>query len=81
MTYKIWSGREMTSEEELYSFCSSLGISIDYDRFAILSRQADGEARITVIGLVSRGKSTLINQLVGKGLCPVDARGETAAII
>ena len=81
MTYKIWSGREMTSEEELYSFCSSLGISIDYDRFAILSRQADGEARITVIGLVSRGKSTLINQLVGKELCPVDARGETAAII
>ena len=71
----------MASEEQFIDFCSSLGIAFDSDRFAVLSRRVTGDARITVIGLVSRGKSTLINQLAGVELCPVDARGETAAII
>ncbi len=71
----------MMKRNDFVEFCSELGLKFDVDRYSILSGRTSKEIRIAVIGLVSRGKSTLVNQLVGEALCPVDARGETAALI
>jgi GTPase SAR1 family protein len=37
--------------------------------------------RIAVLGVVKRGKSTLVNQLIGKTMSPVDMLPETAALL
>ncbi|MFM8794738.1 MAG: dynamin family protein [Acidimicrobiales bacterium] len=58
----------------------TLGISFDHRRLAALLDRADAQPSIAVLGLVNRGKSTLINELIGVQLCPVNDRGETVAV-
>jgi hypothetical protein len=52
---------------------------IDVEEYGALAARIDGPARVAVIGLVSRGKSTLVNQLIGIDLMPVSHKGETPA--
>ena len=62
--------------------CDHLRVPIDGARLTNLLRRLEREGvGIAIIGLVGRGKSTLVNQLVGANLCKVDATPETAAVV
>ena len=56
-------------------------VVVDPDSYRMLCSRQGAGFRVAVIGLVSRGKSTLVNRIVGIDLCPVDPRAETVANI
>ena len=59
-----------------------LGVSVDEETLRNSQRRLRrANASVAVIGLVGRGKSTFVNQLVGLDLCAVSARPETAAVV
>lgn len=75
----------MTTTHEVAAtaaLCGTLGLSSLADE---LKKTADRLGRtgvaVAVIGLVSRGKSTLVNQLVGEEISKVSATPETARLI
>lgn len=68
-------------EKDLRELRETLGLTFDVDLIANQFRRINAESSIAVIGLVSRGKSTLINEIVGIPICPVDARAETVATL
>jgi uncharacterized protein YjbI with pentapeptide repeats len=65
----------------LDQICSELGIAFDVDHYRALVARADSPPSVAILGLVSRGKSTLVNELIGMELCPVSAKGETVATV
>jgi len=65
--------------QALQQLSDELALGLDIATYESLSLRTSGSCRIAVMGLISRGKSTLVNQLVGLDLLPVSHRGETAA--
>jgi signal recognition particle receptor subunit beta len=64
---------------DVKEFCELVGISFNASLFASQLQLSETDGSIVVLGLTSRGKSTLVNELCGLSLCPVDARAETVA--
>lgn len=69
----------MNTFQALQQLSDQLALGLDITTYESLSLRSSGSCRIAVMGLVSRGKSTLVNQLIGLDLLPVSHRGETAA--
>ena len=66
----------------LTALCNALNLIAlrrDLATSAILSEVA--ARRVAVVGLVKRGKSTLVNSLVGDDLSPVNLLPETASVL
>jgi len=74
------AGKDVTlSEDRLVAVVEALGVPVDAERLLALERLSHSLPCVAVVGMISRGKSTLVNQLVGVEICPTDSRGETVA--
>lgn len=69
----------MGNADTLQWVAEVLSIRFDVGTYRLLEDQLESSPTVAVIGLVSRGKSTLVNQLLGTDVMPVGVRGETTA--
>lgn len=68
--------------ERTIQVCVALRTPIDGARLRNLTRRIErDQVGVAVIGLISRGKSTLVNELLGVDLCMVSPTPETATVV